>query len=96
LCFQSKVGPQQWLKPSLTETVERLGREGASHLIIVPIAFVTDHIETLSEIHIEARHAAMSLGVKYFDMMPALLTDKRFIGCLAELAEKNFEDHPGV
>ncbi|MFA5832198.1 MAG: ferrochelatase [Bacteroidota bacterium] len=88
LCFQSKVGPQKWLTPSLTGTIERLGHEGATHLLVVPIAFVTDHIETLSEINIEARDEAMKLGVKYYDMMPALLTDELFIGCLSDLVEK--------
>ncbi len=88
LCFQSKVGPQKWLTPSLTGTIERLGHEGATHLVVVPIAFVTDHIETLSEINIEARDEALKLGVKYYDMMPALLTEKNFIDCLVDLVEK--------
>lgn len=88
LCFQSKVGPQKWLTPSLTGTIERLGHEGATHLLIVPIAFVTDHIETLSEINIEARDEALNLGVKYYDMMPALLTEELFIECLSDLVEK--------
>ncbi len=85
LCFQSKVGPQKWLEPSLTATLERLAREGASHLLVVPIAFVTDHIETLSEINIEAREKAMEHGAEYFGMMPALNTEERFIECLADL-----------
>ncbi|MFA6468446.1 MAG: ferrochelatase [Bacteroidota bacterium] len=88
LCFQSKVGPQKWLTPSLTGTIERLGHEGATHLLVVPIAFVTDHIETLSEINLEARDEALKLGVKYYDMMPALLTEKLFIQCLSDLVEK--------
>ncbi len=88
LCFQSKVGPQQWLTPSLTGTIDRLGHEGATHLLVVPIAFVTDHIETLSEINIEARDEALKLGVKYYDMMPALLTEELFIQCLTDLVEK--------
>ena len=88
LCFQSKVGPQKWLTPSLTGTIERLGYEGATHLLVVPIAFVTDHIETLSEINIEARDEALKLGVKYYDMMPALLTEELFIECLSDLVEK--------
>jgi len=87
LCFQSKVGPQKWLTPSLTGTIDRLGREGATHLVVVPIAFVTDHIETLSEINIEAREEALNLGVKYYDMMPALLTEELFIQCLSDLVE---------
>ncbi|MFA6457507.1 MAG: ferrochelatase [Bacteroidota bacterium] len=88
LCFQSKVGPQKWLTPSLTGTIDRLGHEGATHLLVVPIAFVTDHIETLSEINIEARDEALKLGVKYYDMMPALLTEELFIQCLSDLVEK--------
>lgn len=88
LCFQSKVGPQKWLTPSLVGTIDRLGREGATHLLVVPIAFVTDHIETLSEINIEARDQAEKLGVSYYDMMPALLTEDSFIGCLSDLVEK--------
>ncbi|MCK9408839.1 MAG: ferrochelatase [Bacteriovoracaceae bacterium] len=91
LCFQSKVGPQKWLTPSLTGTIERLGHEGATHILVVPIAFVTDHIETLSEINIEARDEALKLGVKYYDMMPALLTEELFIRCLADLVEKKIE-----
>ncbi|MEW5799675.1 MAG: ferrochelatase [Bacteroidota bacterium] len=94
LCFQSKVGPQRWLKPSLVETIDRLGREGATHLLVVPIAFVTDHIETLSEINIEARDEALKLGVKYYDMMPALLTEESFIACLADLVEKHIDSVP--
>jgi protoporphyrin/coproporphyrin ferrochelatase len=85
LCFQSKVGPQQWLKPSLVDAVETLAREGVSHLIVNPIAFVTDHIETLSEISIEARSEAMNLGITYFDMTSPLLVSTPFIDCLCDL-----------
>ena len=53
LCFQSKVGPQRWLEPSLTQTIKSLAEQKVSHIIVVPIAFVTDHIETLSEIGIK-------------------------------------------
>ncbi len=85
LCFQSKVGPQQWLKPSLVETIERLASEKVSHVLVIPIAFVSDHIETLSEINMEAKAQAKKLGVQYFDMMPALLMNKKFIACLTDL-----------
>ena len=85
LCFQSKVGPQQWLEPSLTQTIETLASEKVSHIIVVPIAFVTDHIETLSEINMEAREEAERLGIKYFDMMPALIANEKFIACLTDL-----------
>jgi ferrochelatase len=85
LCFQSKVGPMQWLKPSLIETVERLANEGRKRLLIIPIAFVTDHIETLHEINIDVRKHAMSRGVQQFELMPALNDHPKFIECLTDL-----------
>jgi ferrochelatase len=85
LCFQSKVGPMQWLKPSLIDTLERLASEGRKHLLIIPIAFVTDHIETLHEINIDARNHAMIRGVQQFELMPALNDHPKFIECLADM-----------
>ncbi len=85
LCFQSKVGPQKWLEPSLDRTIGKLAGEKVSHVIVVPIAFVSDHIETLSEINIETREEARELGIRYFDMMPALHTNPLFIQALADV-----------
>jgi len=85
LCYQSKVGPAAWLKPSLPETIEDLARNGRRNLLVIPIAFVTDHIETLHEINIEAREEAGRLGIHRFEMMPALNTNPLFIECLADL-----------
>ncbi|HUI64254.1 MAG TPA: ferrochelatase [Bacteroidota bacterium] len=85
LCYQSKVGPQKWLKPSLTQTIARLAMEKVSHVIVVPIAFVSDHSETLWEINIETRREAKQLGIRYFDMSPALHTAPQFIGALKDL-----------
>jgi ferrochelatase len=85
LCFQSKVGRQKWLEPSLTATIERLARAGEKHLLVIPIAFVTEHIETLHEINIEAREEAEHQGVEQFEMMPAVGDSPTFIACLADL-----------
>jgi len=85
LCYQSKVGPQRWLEPSLDATLVQIAREGVSHVIAVPVAFVSDHSETLWEINIEARQEARRLGIRYFDMMPALHTAPGYIGALREL-----------
>lgn len=85
LCFQSKVGPMQWLRPSLIETVERLASEARKHLLIIPIAFVTDHIETLHEINIDVREHAMARGVQQFEIMTALNNHSKFIECLTNL-----------
>lgn len=87
LCYQSKVGPQKWLEPSLLQTLDRLADEGATHVIVVPVAFVSDHSETLWEINIEVRRHARSRGIRHYDMMPALNTNPSFIGALAELAQ---------
>lgn len=84
LCYQSRVGPQEWLKPSLTETVDRLAAEGAARLLVIPIAFVSDHSETLYEINMEVRRHAMERGIHHYDLMPALHTNASFIGALAD------------
>ena len=89
LCYQSKVGPEKWLEPSLTATIEKLAREQISHVIVIPIAFVSDHSETLWEINIEVRRHAQSLGIPYYDMSPALNTNPSFIRGLADMVLKS-------
>ena len=88
LCYQSKVGRRKWLSPSLAETIEKLARAGEKQLLIVPVAFVTEHIETLHEINIEARGEAHKLGVEQFEMMPAVGDSPTFISALADLVVK--------
>jgi ferrochelatase len=85
LCYQSRVGPAKWLQPALTETIERLGHEGVKEMLVVPLSFVTEHIETLHEINIEAREEAKNLGVEKFRMMPAVGDSPLFIGALKDL-----------
>jgi protoporphyrin/coproporphyrin ferrochelatase len=85
LCYQSRVGPAKWLQPSLTGTIERLGHEGVKEMLVVPISFVTEHIETLHEINIEARADAKKFGVETFRMMPAVGDSPLFIGALQDL-----------
>jgi ferrochelatase len=85
LSYQSKVGRRKWLSPSLVETIDRLARAGEKNLLIVPVAFVTEHIETLHEINIEAREQAHKLGVEQFEMMPAVGDSPTFIAALADL-----------
>jgi ferrochelatase len=85
LCYQSRVGPAKWLQPPLTETIERLGHEGVKEMLVVPLSFVTEHIETLHEINIEAREEAEKLGVEKFRMMPAVGDSPLFIAALKVL-----------
>jgi ferrochelatase len=85
LCYQSRVGPAKWLQPSLTGMIERLGREGVKEMLVVPISFVTEHIETLHEINIEARAEAVKIGIERFRMMPAVGDSPLFIAALKDL-----------
>jgi len=85
LCYQSRVGPAKWLQPPLTEMIERLGREGVKEVLVAPISFVTEHIETLHEINIEAREEAEKLGIERFRMMPAVGDSPFFIAALKDL-----------
>jgi ferrochelatase len=88
LCYQSKVGPQRWLEPSLNDTIERLGKANVSHVLVVPIAFVSDHSETLYEINLETRKLAHESGIRHFDMSPALNTNPLFVRALADVTRK--------
>lgn len=85
LCYQSRVGPGRWLRPMLDETLDALARKGSPRLLVIPIAFVSDHVETLGEINIEARKHAGRLGLGQFEVMPALNDSPAFIRALAEL-----------
>ncbi|HEY2547751.1 MAG TPA: ferrochelatase, partial [Candidatus Acidoferrum sp.] len=85
LCYQSRVGPAKWLQPPLTGTIEQLGQQGVKEMLIVPISFVTEHIETLHEINIEAREDAKKFGVEVFRMMPAVGDSPLFIAALRDL-----------
>ena len=85
LCFQSRVGPMKWLEPPFLETMERLGHEGVKETLVVPISFVTEHIETLHEINIDGRIDAKKYGIERYRMMPAVGDSPAFIGALKDL-----------
>jgi protoporphyrin/coproporphyrin ferrochelatase len=94
LCFQSKVGPAKWLEPPFGDTLQKLGQQGVKEAMVVPISFVTEHIETLHEINIEGRLDAQKAGIKRFRMMPAVGDTPAFIGALTELVLRAVEIHP--
>ena len=96
LCFQSRVGPQKWLQPSLTGTIESLARDGVRRMLVIPISFLTEHIETLHEINIEAREQAESLGIHDFYTMPALNDSPLLIRGLADLVLRSVGMRAGV
>jgi ferrochelatase len=85
LCYQSRVGPSRWLEPPFLGTMERLGHEGAKEMLVVPISFVTEHIETLHEINIDGRIDAKKWGIERFRMMPAVGDSALFIAALQDV-----------
>jgi protoporphyrin/coproporphyrin ferrochelatase len=85
LCYQSKVGASKWLQPSLRQTIRDLAGRNVRDLCIVPISFVSDHVETLGEIDHEAREQAASLGIRRFEMTSGLNDSPTFIAALASL-----------
>jgi ferrochelatase len=85
LCYQSKVGASKWLQPSLRTTIREIAEKKIQDVCVVPIAFVSDHVETLGEIDHEAREQAESLGIRQFEMTPGLNESPTFIRALAEL-----------
>ncbi|HEX3742953.1 MAG TPA: ferrochelatase [Bryobacteraceae bacterium] len=88
ICYQSKVGAAKWLRPSMHETVKRLAAENRRHLVVVPISFVSDHVETLHEIAIEHRAQARELGIEDYRMTPGLNDSPHFIAALAGLVRR--------
>ncbi len=93
ISYQSAVGPMRWLKPSTEAMIKALARRGIKKLIVVPISFVTDHIETLCEIDIEYRAFAAGLGIKDFRMSKALECHPGFINALADCVEESLDSH---
>jgi len=94
LAYQSRVGPVEWLQPYTEDAIEELGREGVNTLVVVPISFVSEHIETLEEIDIEYRELAEEAGIHNFHRVPALNTHPLFIQALADLVVENLEPSP--
>ena len=91
LCYQSKVGASRWLQPSLHQTLKTLGSEGVREVCVVPIAFVSDHVETLGEIDHEARHEARQLGITQFEMSAGLNDSPKFIQALSHVVLETLE-----
>jgi ferrochelatase len=85
LCYQSKVGASKWLQPTLRNTLQQVAEERIRNVCIVPISFVSDHVETLGEIDHEARERAKQLGIEQFEMTSGLNDSPTFIAALAEL-----------
>ncbi|NET10441.1 MAG: ferrochelatase [Merismopedia sp. SIO2A8] len=95
LAYQSRVGPVEWLKPYTEDAIAELASEGVDRLVVVPISFVSEHIETLQEIDMEYREIAEEEGIEEFYRVPALNTHPLFIQDLANMVTENL-NAPGI
>ncbi|MEM1239585.1 MAG: ferrochelatase [Cyanobacteria bacterium P01_H01_bin.26] len=91
LAYQSRVGPVEWLQPYTEDAIQTLATQGVDDLVVVPISFVSEHIETLQEIDIEYRELAEESGIEGFHRVPALNTYPVFIEDMGNMVVKALE-----
>ena len=94
VCYQSRVGPLEWIGPSTEDEIRRAGADGVP-VVIAPIAFVSEHSETLVELDIEGRDLAESVGVPAYIRVPAVAVDAAFINGLGRLVRDLSQREPG-
>lgn len=89
LCYQSRSGPVEWLTPSTPDMIKNLADSGCRNILMVPISFVSDHVETLYEIRMQYRDLAAEHGIR-LEATESLNTDTNFIAVLRDLILKKF------
>lgn len=85
LAYQSRTGPVKWLGPGTEEVIEELGRDGVRDLLVIPMSFVSDHIETLYEVDLLFAETARKAGITGYYRPEALNTEPLYIDALARL-----------
>ncbi|KAM9988057.1 hypothetical protein ACTFIZ_003430 [Dictyostelium cf. discoideum] len=95
LAWQSKVGPLPWLSPKTSFVIEQLAKKGRN-AIVIPIAFTSDHIETLSEIDIELQHLAKKSGMKLLVRSESLNDDPLIISAMADLVNTHLKSNKTI
>jgi ferrochelatase len=95
VCYQSRATPQQWITPSAETEIARAAHDKVA-VLVVPIAFVSEHSETLVELDVEYRHLADRLGVPGYFRVPAPNSDPAFIAALADLVRRARAHGPGL
>jgi protoporphyrin/coproporphyrin ferrochelatase len=95
ICYQSRVGPLDWIGPATEAELGRAARDQVA-AVVVPIAFVSEHSETLVELDIEYRNKARELGVPAYLRVPTVATDEAFINGLAGLVEDALSRPAGI
>jgi ferrochelatase len=95
ICYQSRATPQRWIEPSTEAEIERAAHDGVA-VLVVPIAFVSDHSETLVELDIDYRALAARLGVPGYFRVPTPNSDTAFVAALADLVRRARAHGPGL
>jgi protoporphyrin/coproporphyrin ferrochelatase len=95
ICYQSRATPQRWIGPSTEQEIERAAHDGVA-VLVVPIAFVSDHSETLVELDIDYRALAERVGVPGYFRVPTPNADAAFIAALADLVRRARAHGPGL
>jgi ferrochelatase len=95
VCYQSRVGPTKWIGPETLAEIAAAGAEGLG-VVVDPIAFVSEHVETLVELDRDYAAAAQRAGAQPYIRVPALGTHPRFIAALADLVEGALAADDGV
>src|SRR6185437_14403358 len=95
ICYQSRATPQKWIGPSTDAEIERAGHDGTA-VLVVPIAFVSDHVETLVELDVEYRDLATRVGVPGYFRVPTQNADAGFVAALAGLVRRAVARGPGL
>jgi ferrochelatase len=95
LCFQSRATPQQWLEPSIEQELRRAAADQVG-VLVVPIAFVSEHSETLVELDIEYGELAAHLGIPGYHRAPAQNSDPGFIAALAGMVRRRLAQPVGT
>ena len=95
ICYQSRATPQKWISPSTEQEIERAAHDKVA-ILVVPIAFVSEHSETLVELDVEYREIAEGLGVPGYFRAPAQNSDPAFIESLADLVRESLRHGPGL
>ena len=89
LTFQSRVGPVEWTKPYTEESIKELGQQRGGTLLMVPVSFTSDHIETLYEMDVTYQDEAKAAGFKNYVRAKAANEDEEFTACLEDILLKN-------
>lgn len=95
LSFQSRVGPVKWTRPATDETIVRLAEDGVKHLVVLPLGFTCDHLETLEEIDLLYGGLAKERGMETFRRVPTPGLDPRYVRLQARLVKEHLGPNGG-